>query len=94
MKLVGRNVLDEFTTRYDNAKKWIGSWVAEIEVATWKNPIDVKERYNSVSFLGSNIAIFNVKGNQYRLEVKMSYETQTVLVTWAGSHEEYSNRYK
>jgi len=36
--------------------------------------------------------IFNVKGNQYRLEVIVAYEVGLVTVVWAGTHDEYDER--
>lgn len=36
--------------------------------------------------------IFNVKGNDYRLEVICEYRTGVVVVKWAGTHAEYDER--
>jgi mRNA interferase HigB len=40
--------------------------------------------------LSGNRVIFNLKGNRYRLEVKISYQTGVVLIKRAGTHAEYS----
>jgi len=50
---------------------------------------DIKERYRSASFLADNTVIFNVKGNSFRLEVRIAYKTQVLSVTWVGTHAEY-----
>ena len=42
--------------------------------------------------LGDNVVIFNVKGNHYRLEVQLRYNTHIVIVRWAGTHAEYTKR--
>jgi mRNA interferase HigB len=34
--------------------------------------------------------IFNIKGNTYRIETKVSYEVTVVLVRRVGTHAEYS----
>ena len=44
------------------------------------------------SFLGGNIVIFNIKGNEYRLEVIVAYRTSVVVVEWVGTHTEYDVR--
>jgi len=48
--------------------------------------------YISASFLAERIVIFNVKGNRYRLEVQVAYNSGLVIVRWAGTHAEYMKR--
>ena len=92
MKLLGREMLEFFLISHADARGAIATWTAEVEVASWKSPHDVKSRYASASFLGGGLVIFNIKGNAYRLEAKVTYNTPVVLVTWIGTHAEYSKR--
>jgi len=93
MRLVGRERLLEFERKHQDARSWIRVWVAEVREAIWKTPHDVKNRYASVSFLGTNQVIFNVCGNKYRMECIITYETNSVVVAWIGTHAEYSKRF-
>jgi mRNA interferase HigB len=93
MRIVGRDKLDEFCAAHPDARKWIESWISDVESARWKTSHDIKNRYASASFLASNIVIFNVKGNHYRLETKIAYNTGVVVVQWIGTHAEYSKRH-
>jgi mRNA interferase HigB len=52
----------------------------------------MKNRYAAASFLAGNIVIFNIKGNDYRLEVTVAYRTGIVVVDWIGTHAEYDAR--
>lgn len=92
MRLVGRNRLDEFVKTRADARAWIESWIADVEAAQWRTPQDVKERYASASFLADRVVIFNVKGNRYRLEVQVAFNTGIVVVRWGGTHAEYTKR--
>jgi len=92
MKLVGRELLEAFQLTHADARGQIASWVAEVESATWKTPNDVTARYASASFLAENTVIFNIKGNAYRLEVRIAYQTGVVVALWVGTHAEYSKR--
>lgn len=94
MKLVGRDRLDDFCGRHTDARKWIENWLAEVGSGTWKTPPDIKSRYVAASFLPGNVVIFNVKGDEYRLEVSVAYRTETVIVNWIGGHAEYDQRNK
>ena len=92
MLIVGRQKLSDFVDAHADARSWIENWIADTEQAQWRMPQDIKNVYASVSFLSGNVVIFNVKGNHYRLEVQLSYNTHVVIVRWAGTHAEYTKR--
>jgi mRNA interferase HigB len=92
MKIVGRGLLEEFCAKHADARRWIESWLADTEAGTWTKPQDVKDRYASASFLAGNTIIFNVRGNDYRLEVTCAFKTGVVVVKWVGTHAAYDER--
>jgi mRNA interferase HigB len=92
MRVVGRETLDRFCSRHTDARKWISSWLSEVESSAWATPQAIKDRYATASFVGGNTVIFNVKGNDYRLEVTMAYRNGVVAVKWIGTHAEYDER--
>lgn len=92
MRIVGREGLDRFCSKHADARKWIASWLQEVEKSTWATPQAIKDRYVNASFLEGNTVIFNVKGNQYRMEVLVAYRTGIVSVKWVGTHAEYDER--
>jgi len=92
MTVVGRGVLDAFCLKHADARQWIGHWLAEVDAASWASPHDIRQRYGSASFLPGNAVVFNVRGNDYRLEVTVAYRTSVVVVNWAGTHAEYDRR--
>ena len=92
MLIVGRQKLSDFVDAHADARSWIENWIADTEQAHWRTLQDIKNVYASVSFLSGNVVIFNVKGNHYRLEVQLSYNTHVVIVRWAGTHAEYTKR--
>lgn len=94
MKVVGRNRLQAFCEKHADARKWVENWLSEVEVSSWTTSNDIKQRYASASFLGENKVIFNVKGNDYRMETTVAYKNGVVVVRWIGSHAEYDKRNK
>ena len=92
MVIVGRDKLDEFCGAHADAQPWITNWIADVEATHWQKPQDIKDSYASASFLSDNVVIFNVKGDHYRLEVKVAYKTGIVVVRWVGTHAEYTKR--
>jgi len=45
--------------------------------------------YGSVSFVGSNRAVFNIGGNKYRLVVEVQYAAGIVWFKFVGTHAQY-----
>ncbi|HXM34234.1 MAG TPA: type II toxin-antitoxin system HigB family toxin [Pyrinomonadaceae bacterium] len=90
MRLVGKELLAEFERHHADIKVPLTVWISEVEDADWKGPVDIKARYPSASLLSDNRVVFNIKGNKYRIETKVSYEIKVVLARRIGTHAEYS----
>jgi len=45
--------------------------------------------YANASIVGSDRAVFNIKGNSYRLVVAINYAHHIVFIKWIGSHADY-----
>lgn len=89
MKVVGRNKLDDFKAKHADAAKALDAWVREVRDAQWRTPHDVKARYPKASTMGAHRVVFNICGNRYRLDVKISYAVSVVSVVRIGTHAEY-----
>ena len=90
MRLVGMEILEEFSRTHVDVAAQIAAWRCEVEDAEWKTPSDIKARYSNASFLSGNRVVFNLKGNNYRLLVQVSYKNELVLAMKIGTHAEYS----
>jgi mRNA interferase HigB len=92
MRIAGRERLELFCGKHVDTRAWIERWLADVELAAWTKPRDIRSQYASASFLADSVVIFNVKGNAYRLEVAVAYRTGIVSIRWAGTHREYDER--
>ncbi len=91
MKVHGKRILDDFKQRHADARSHVDAWICEVEEAEWQSPHDVKAKYGTARFLADNRVVFKLKGNSYRLDVKVSYANQVVLIMRIGTHAEYDN---
>lgn len=89
MRVIGTDKIVEFIRRHADSKKWLEAWLAEVRCCQWQCPNDIKERFNSVSILDSNRAIFNIKGNNYRMEIQISFKNKVIIIKRLGTHAEY-----
>lgn len=89
MQLVGLPKLEALKLRHAAARSAVDAWRVEVERAAWRGPQDIKDRYSTASFLADNRVVFNIKGNSFRLVVKVRFQNNLVLIEWAGTHAEY-----
>ncbi len=71
-----------------DAEQPLKAWHAEAEKALWEGPQDIKARYASASFIGSDRAVFNIAGNKYRLIVAIKYELRIIFIRFIGTHRD------
>ncbi len=89
LRVIAKKKLRDFWKNHEDGEQQLKAWFREAEKAEWKNPNLLKEEYPSASILNDNRVVFNIKGNNYRLIVKISYEYQMVWIRFIGTHAEY-----
>jgi len=92
MHLVGKNWLLDLSSKHKDAAKQVAAWIAVVEASRWTSPHDVRQWDVHVSLPGSNRAIFNIRHNKYRIDVRIDYAAGLVIVDFAGTHAEYDRR--
>ena len=65
------------------------AWLAIVASAEWRNPEDVKAAYPKASILKGSRAVFNIKGNDFRLIARLHYHAAVVAIRFFGTHAEY-----
>jgi mRNA interferase HigB len=89
LRVIAKRILRDFWEKHEDCEQQLKSWFREIQKSNWENPNQVKEEYPSASILNNNRVVFNIKGNNYRLIVKISFEYQMVWIRFIGTHGEY-----
>ena len=94
MRVIAKKTLVEYEKSYPDVKGQLVAWCKFVEKEKWLNFNDVKEFSNSADLIESQTLIFNIKGGQFRLEVKVAFRIQIVFIIWFGTHKEYDIRNK
>ncbi|MES2654298.1 MAG: type II toxin-antitoxin system HigB family toxin [Bacteroidota bacterium] len=89
MRVITTKALRSFWEVHNDSEQQLKSWLQEAKKATWKNPNEIKREYPSASILNNNRVVFNIKGNSYRLVVRINYNHEMVWVRFIGTHAEY-----
>lgn len=89
MRIISRKTLREFWRKHPDAEQPLRAWLTEAKKAQWKRPIDITNRYRNARNLPNSRAIFEIKGNDYRLVVAIKYDKGLVFIRFVGTHAEY-----
>jgi mRNA interferase HigB len=89
MKVIAISTLKNFWERHPASEQPLKAWYDEARNALWRRPQDIRNHYASASFVGNNRVVFNIKGNDYRLIVAVSYRFQAVYIKFVGTHAQY-----
>jgi mRNA interferase HigB len=89
LRVIAKKVLREFWIKHPDCTEQLKAWYQEASKGSWKSPKEIKKEYPTASFLQGNRVIFNIKGNHYRLVVRINYSYQMVWIRFIGTHTQY-----
>lgn len=89
VRVIAKKTLRSFWSKHPDCEEQLKCWFKEAEEAQWKNPRDIKREYPTASFLHDNRVVFNIKGNNYRLVVKINFDYGIIWIRFVGTHAQY-----
>jgi mRNA interferase HigB len=89
LRVIAKKILRDFWEKHSDCEQQLKSWYKEAEDASWVSPNEIKLEYPSASILEQNRIVFNIKGNKYRLIVKINYHYQMLWIRFIGTHAQY-----
>lgn len=95
MIVTGLYRVTEFAAKYRDANLSLASWVEVVSKHNWRNPAEARSVYGSLDpavpvASGRRVAVFNIKGNKYRLIASIDYPLGIVNVLRVMTHKEYT----
>ena len=89
MRVIAKKILRDFWVKHNDCEQQLKSWYQEASSAEWKNSNEIKLAYQTASIIGDNRVVFNIKGNTYRLIIKLNFDYQMIWIRFIGTHAEY-----
>lgn len=89
MKIIARSTLTDFWKKHPDSQEPLSIWYNIVSKSKWRNINEIKNSFPKVSVLSNNRAVFNIKGNNYRLVIAIKFTISTVYICWVGTHSEY-----
>ncbi len=88
--IITRKALLDYIHKYPSAATALSEWYYELLKCDFQNFNDLKKAYPHASLVGDDRVVFNIKGNNFRLVVRIVFIYKTIQIKWFGSHSEYS----
>ena len=71
------------------ARTQYAAWFSIASRAIWRGPNDMKRAHPKASILKGGRAVFNIKGNDFRLVAALDYAAGVLRIRFFGTHAEY-----
>jgi mRNA interferase HigB len=96
MKVISIERIEHFIKTHKRGNEAAGAlraWYREAVAARWENPGELKAQYPKARPVGkgNGVTIFNIKGNHFRLVVRISYQAGVINIEFIGTHKEYDD---
>ncbi|MBZ5649827.1 MAG: type II toxin-antitoxin system HigB family toxin [Acidobacteriia bacterium] len=88
MHVISRKTLREAEKKHGDLVVPLAVWFKVARGARWKHIEDVRKTYAAADPVG-RYTVFNIKGNSYRLIVKMEYAKNRIYIKAVQTHAEY-----
>ena len=88
MRIVSRKRLREAEYKHGDLIDPLAGWWKVASLADWKRLEDVRKTYPDTDRVG-RFTVFNIKGNAYRLIVRMEYRKHLIFIVTVLTHAEY-----
>ena len=85
LRIISKKILREFWVKHSDCEQQLN----EVAKASWLNFNELKNDYPNASILQNNRICFNIKGNNYRLIVRVNFGHQILWIRFIGIHSEY-----
>jgi len=91
MRVIAKKALREFWQQHAEVQSALEEWHLLAEKADWENPQAITQAVSNARYLGHDRFSFKIKGNQYRLVIKVNFAYKIVYIRFVGTHAEYDN---
>ena len=89
MVVISYKTIRAFTEEHKDVEDQLNNWYTIAEKSNWANFNELRQMFNSVDAVGNDLYVFNIKGNDYRLIVRIIFRVRTIYVKFVGTHKEY-----
>ncbi len=89
MRILDKEVLDEFVGKHPDAVNPVNRWIEIAENNDFKDHNSLKSLFPSADYVGNSRYVFNIKGNRYRFIILIVFISGVMQIRFCGTYAEY-----
>lgn len=89
MRVLSKSTLRDYWENHTDCEQQLLSWYQTTKKANWSSFDELKHDLGSAQNLGEGRVKIKIKGNSYRLIIRVNYAAKMVFVRFIGTHAEY-----
>ena len=89
MNVIRKRGLFEKASKYPDATRALKYWLAVARAAEWRSLEAIRQDFPATDLVGA-LLVFDIKGNHYRLIVRVVFPLQRLFIKEFLTHAEYS----
>lgn len=89
MIVISKSTLKRFLELHPAAAGPVWRWYSTVKEADWKELAALKRSFPATDYIGNELYVFNLGGNNYRLIARIFFSVRTVYIRFIGTHSEY-----
>ncbi len=89
MNVIALKRLKSYWEKHPDAKSALKVWYQEITKKDFEKFSDLTDYFPRSKYLGDDRMRFPIRGNNYRLIVKLQFNRKEVYIKWFGTHADY-----
>ncbi len=89
MVIISYKIIRQFSESYPDSEDALNNWYTVTEKADWANFNELREMFGSADYVGNGLYVFNIRGGNYRLIVRIIFRVRTIYIKFVGTHKQY-----
>jgi mRNA interferase HigB len=89
MHIIAKGAIIYYCDKFPKAKTALLSWYHQFSEQEFGNFNELKAVYRNVSIVANSRVVFNIKGNEFRLIIRINFKKKSAYIIWFGPHESY-----
>jgi mRNA interferase HigB len=90
MHIIAKGAIVYYCDHFPIAKTALLTWYHQFSKQVFNDFNELKAIYGHASIVANNRVIFNIKGNDFRLIIKLNFQKASAYIIWFGTHQAYN----
>ena len=91
MHVISRKILHQFAQKYPDSEKPLTRWFKIVQKSQFNTFDELRSIFPSADLV-SNLIVFNIGGNKYRLITSIHFNRQKIYIRYILTHSDYDKQ--